>query len=155
MAVREVTVDTNLLMLVVVGSVARERIETHRRLKSFRGGDYDRLLALLGNVRRIWVTPNVLTETSNLLGLDGSDQSRPYAVALRNLIGNSVEVYVPSDLAAGRGEYQYLGLTDAGLLEAAGPSRPLLTVDQRLFSAATAIDPSIAVNVRSLFDHRQ
>lgn len=142
-------------MLVIVGSVARRRIGTHRRLKSFSSGDYDRLLALLDGVLTIWVTPNVLTETSNLLGIDGSDQSRPYAVALRNLIGSGLEVYVPSDVAVARNEYQYLGLTDAGLLEAATPSRPLLTVDQRLFTAAAAIDPSIVANVLSLFEERQ
>ena len=142
-------------MLLIVGSVAREQIETHCRLKSFSSGDYDRLLVLLEGVQSIWVTPNVLTETSNLLRIDGSDQSRPYAVALRNLIGRGLEVYVPSDVAAARSEYQYLGLTDASLLEVATPSRPLLTVDRRLFAAGAAIDPSIVVNVVSLFEDRQ
>ena len=142
-------------MLLIVGSVARKRIESHRRLKSFRIGDYDRLVALLEGMQTIWVTPNGLTEASNLLGIDGSDRSRSYAVALRNLIESGFEVYVPSDVAAARNEYQYLGLTDAGLLEAATPNRPLLTVDQRLFTAAAAIDPSIVVNAVSLFEERQ
>ena len=60
-------IDANLLILLVVGSVDRDLIPKHRRLRRFAVEDYERLLNLIGHFDRVFVTPNTLTETSNLL----------------------------------------------------------------------------------------
>jgi hypothetical protein len=53
-------IDTNLLVLLTVGSVGRDLIAKHRRLREYTAEDYDLLLNLLGNFDRVFVTPNTL-----------------------------------------------------------------------------------------------
>lgn len=61
-------VDANLLTLLVVGSLEPELITKHRRLQGYFREDFDILVGLLENVDKTFVTPNTLTEASNLLG---------------------------------------------------------------------------------------
>lgn len=148
--VREAVVDANLLVLLIVGSVQPELIGRHKRLGQFEVEDYYMLLDLLRDVDRVVVTPNTLTETSNLLGFAGRANTVQLAEGLRRFIDSCAEVYVPSDEAMRRSEFVYLGLTDVGLLEIVSRDRPLLTVDGRLHSAASLIAPEGAVNISSL-----
>ena len=67
MQLNPVLVDAILLVLLIVGRAGRDRIAKHRRLREFSVGDVDRLLEMLRNVNEIVVTPNTLTESSNLL----------------------------------------------------------------------------------------
>ncbi len=60
-------VDSNLLVLLIVGSVGKDLIEKHRRLRQFSVADYDTLADMISKVDRVFVTPNTLTEASNLL----------------------------------------------------------------------------------------
>ena len=60
-------IDANLLVLLVVGSTDRDLIPKHRRLRVFAKEDYDLLIRFITQVDRVYVTPNTLTETSNLL----------------------------------------------------------------------------------------
>ena len=81
--VTETFLDANLIVLLIVGAVGRERISQHKRTRRFPPEDYDRLLDLLER-KRVFVTPNTLTEASNLL------KPRHRAV-LRTLIEESTE----------------------------------------------------------------
>lgn len=137
-------IDTNLLVLLVVGSVDRKAVAKHRRTQTFTAEDYDRLLDAIAEMgRRVFVTPNTLTETSNLL-----KQSRDarFHARLQFLIEQSEEVVVASADAARARSFARLGLTDAALLEAVSAERPLLTVDLDLFAAALAKDAAAALN---------
>ena len=68
-------VDTSLLLLFVVGSVGRNLIAKHRRLQGYSREDYETLVNLLGHVEsHLYVTPNTLTETSNLLAQHGEPE---------------------------------------------------------------------------------
>lgn len=147
MVTSEVVIDANLLVLLIVGSVRRDWVARHKRLNGFSVEDYDLLVELLADTERIWVTPNALAETSNLLGYAGKNDGGPLADGLRQFVDSCVEEYVPSGSAAGRPEYARLGLNDAALLELVSPTRSLLTVDIKLYLAAAAIEPGSAVNV--------
>ena len=136
-------IDTNLLVLLVVGSVDRGLISRHRRSRRFSPDDYDRLLALLEPLDKVLVTPNTLTEASNLLWSSGD--SRPMAY-LRALIENTEEIVVASRAAAQNRMFGRLGLTDAALLEVVSSETPLITVDFDLYGAALAKGEGVAVN---------
>ena len=64
-------VDTSLLMLLVAGTTDRGLIGRHRRLQGYTVEDYDLLLDIAGRPGRVFVTPNTLTEASNLLAQHG------------------------------------------------------------------------------------
>ena len=141
-------IDANLLVLLVVGDVDRNSVSRHRRTRQFMPEDYDRLIRIAGGLNRIFVTPNVLTETSNLL----ADRSDPrFLRRLRVLIDNSDEIVVSSNRAAGNRMFDRLGLSDAALLEAVCADRPLITVDFDLYGAAAAKGEGVAYN----FTHMQ
>ena len=67
MPLRGYFLDSNLLILLVVGSESRDLIPRHRRLQHYPSEDYDILLDILQDADQLFVTPNTLTEASNLL----------------------------------------------------------------------------------------
>ena len=143
---RALFIDTNLLVLLIVGSVGRELITRHRRTKIFVVEDYDRLIRAISRFDTLLVTPNTLTEASNLLGQHGEPQSSQLLLKLRTLIEQSTESVVASVDAARHEAFPRLGLTDAALLEVVSADAPLLTTDLKLYSAALAGGDEAAIN---------
>ena len=147
--VDEAFIDANLLVLLVVGLVDRELVATHRRTQIFTPEDYDRLFRIINVLKRVFVTPNTLTETSNLLKPPRDKQAID---KLRILIEESKEIVVPSATAARNSAFWRLGLTDAALLEVVSAARPLITVDLDLYSAALSKGEEAAFNFTYLQD---
>ena len=139
-------IDANLVVLLVVGLVGRDLIARHRRTKTFLVEDYDRLSRAISRVGNVRVTPNTLTEASNLLGQHGEPQRSRLLLKLRALIEWSPETVVASVDAARHDAFPRLGLTDAALLEVVTADSPLLTVDLDLYVAALAGGDEAAIN---------
>lgn len=144
-------IDANLLILFVVGSVGREFISKHRWLRHFTEEHYDLLITLINEVQ-VFVTPNTLTETSNLLAQHAEPERSVFFNQFRAIIQVSHEIVVASEVASCRSEFGRLGLTDTALLEVITKETPLLTVDFDLYRTALTINPSAAVNFWHLWD---
>ena len=143
-------VDSNLLVLLIVGNVGRHLIQRHRRLQAFTVEDYDALNDLLTTVDQVFVTPNTLTETSNLLAQHREPDRSRFFDMLRHVIETSREIVVASTEASSNDAFTRLGLTDAALLQTLSPTTPLVTVDINLYLAAWAQAPDTAVNFAHL-----
>ena len=143
-------IDANLLLLLIVGSVGRDLIAKHRRLRRFTAEDFDRLINLLDRVEQVFVTPNTLTETSNLLGQHADPERSRFFDRLKFIIQESKEIVVASTVASRNNAFGRLGLTDAALLEVATAETPLVTVDLDLYLAALAKGQDAAVNFTHL-----
>jgi hypothetical protein len=138
---RNVSIDSNLLLLFTVGLTSRSYITRHKRLKAYTIEDFDILASVINGYEDIVLLPHTLTETSNLLRQIDNPMRSDIAHTLRHLILSYNEQHLPSRDAAARPEYTRLGLTDAVLLElsrvAEGRDQPtLLTVDLDLAIAA-------------------
>ncbi|MDE2787696.1 MAG: hypothetical protein OXL37_13670 [Chloroflexota bacterium] len=144
--------DSNLLVLLVVGSVDVAIIPRHRRLQDYTAVDFETLRAILDLGRRIFVTPNTLTEASNLLRQHGEPERSRLMAQLRYLIGQTEEIVITSARASTNPEFQRLGLTDAALLETVSEETPLITVDLNLYLAALAKGEDMAVDFREFMD---
>ena len=118
----------------------------HRRTRRFTVEDYDRLIRATSPVDKLRVTPNTLTEASNLLGQHGEPQRPQLLLTLRALIERSPETVIASEDAVRRDAFPRLGLGDAALLEAVSADAPLLTVDFDLYVAALASGEESAIN---------
>ncbi len=140
--------DTNLLILLIVGGVDTRIIAKHRRLSDYTEDDYVLLLVILEEASQVLVTPNTLTEASNLLAQHGEPERSLLMAGLHYLIDESEEIVVSSALASANSEFQRLGLTDSALLEAISEERPLVTVDMDLYAAALTKGDNVAVNFR-------
>lgn len=132
-----VAVDTNLLLLLVVGRTAPQWIGKHKRLRSYSSSDFNRLVEALSRARQILFTPHCISEVSNLLGHGIAEplRGRLYR-GLRGLLEAGEERFVPSADAAAATEYLRLGVTDAAWLAALDKSTVLLTDDEALKLAA-------------------
>ena len=119
-------IDANLLLLLIVGSVGRDLISKHRRLRRFTVEDFDRLI--------------------NLLAQHGDPERSRFFDRLQFIIQESKEIVVASTVASRNNAFKRLGLTDAALLEVATAETPLVTVDLDLYLAALAKGQDTAVN---------
>lgn len=132
---RGVLVDTNLLMLLLVGVYDRDRVERTRRLQDrFRAEDYDILVAVLGQFETLVITPHILTETSNLLGnaLKGFVKDEVFSIFAALASTDWSEKYEPSSTLVSAPAFLQLGLADMAISEAARGSYLVLTDDARL-----------------------
>ncbi len=144
-------VDSELLVLLVAGRTDRRIVERHRRLVTYSSQDFDQLSNTIGDRGGVvWITPNTLTEASNLLGQHGSPERELLYETLALLIAEGREVLVDSSQASINPLFVQLGLADVALLEVISPDRPLLTVDGRLYAAAIAANPQSATNFNHL-----
>ena len=145
---RPIILDTNLLLLLIVGAASLARSATlkylgmHKRLKDvYTEEDYAILISAIDGAPHIIITPNTMTETSNLLRHIKEPARSEIAIVLRECIKVQREIYINSANASTRNEYIKLGLTDSALLEVAalpddGMPPLLLTTDLDLFIAA-------------------
>ncbi len=150
MALKGIFIDANLLVLLVVGATDQALIAKHRRLRRFTEEDYERLIGLIGQAGQVFLTPNTLTEASNLLAQHPNPARSRFFEVLRHIIKRSEEIVVDSKTAARNKAFVRLGLTDAALLEVVSEETPLVTVDLDLFVAAFAKGKIAALNFTHL-----
>jgi hypothetical protein len=130
-------IDTTLLVLFVVGMTSRDLIAKHKRLRAFSTDDFDLLCRLIADLQGVFVTPNILTESSNWFGYIDEPARTQIFETFRGLILRIPEEYVESRTAAGAKDFLHLGLTDSASLEIASESRSLLTTDLDLYLSAS------------------
>ena len=134
---KPIAVDTNLLLLLTVGQVARNYVEVHKRLRRYKVSDYRLLLDQLDGFSELVLLTHSLAEVSNMLGQGVRAPLHGLLfLRLREIISNCSEIAVPSQTAADHEAYLRLGLTDAAWLCLLDKGAALLTDDQELFHAA-------------------
>ena len=123
--------DTNVLLLFLVGSKYPDRIGT-KRLKAFDVAHLDKVIKICRDHRVHITLPNILTEVSNFLG-SGQQQLVPDGVeTLRDYCGFVREMYVPSPEVVSDPVFSRLGLTDTAILRLADEKVEVLTIDFQL-----------------------
>ena len=133
---RRLILDTNLLLLLIVGSTSKKYISKHKRLKAYSETDFDLLKNFIASVPNVFVTPNTLTETSNLAGQIPEPARTKIFEVFRNYIQSADEHYCESRRAITRKEFIRLGLTDSVILHEMTDDFILLTDDLDLYLAA-------------------
>ena len=136
MSTRSLVLDANVLVLLVVGLTSRSYIRIHSRLSAYTEGDFDLLHAYANAAHRIVVTPNTITEASNLVGQINEPARSKIMHKLRQLTEEVEEIYVESKHAAQEAVFPRLGITDSVLLSREFADAELLTADLDLYVAA-------------------
>lgn len=132
-----VLIDTNLLILLIVGTVNRNRIQNFKRTNQYTPEHYDFLVGILNHFQQWFTVAHVMAEVSNLTDLSGSERTMARQL-LKQTISTMTEAEMPSRLAAEDTLYNNLGLTDAAIAAVVRARRcTLLTDDLDLFLAAT------------------
>lgn len=124
--------DANLLVLWIVGNLDPSRVGA-RRLEAFEPEHLSVLNGITSGFPHHVSTPNVLTETSNLIGAGHQQLCRGACDALGKYIEFLDEVYVPSVETLCDPFFGKLGLADAGLAMLARNGDFVLTADGPLY----------------------
>lgn len=146
--------DTNLLMLLIVGATSRDYISIHKRLANdFTTIEYEMLVDLIGSYSDIVLLPHVVAETSSLVRQVRNPIRREIQVTLIKLIMATVEYPIASVYGAQRDEVSELGITNSVILhflslEELHPT--LMTIDGGLLNRASALGYRV-VDCRSEF----
>ncbi len=137
--VTQIAIDTNLLLLLVVGHVSRPFIRQHKRLAAFTGRDFDQLSIAVIQADSIVTTPNVMTEVSNL-AIQGVLE--PYRSQILEVLvtfsGRMIELYRPTADVLRKEDYIQFGLTDSVWLQILDNDTILMSDDRQLCRAAEA-----------------
>jgi len=131
-----VILDSNLLVLFIVGKTSPGLIEKHRRLQAYSVSDFDLLIEFIAPMSELIVTPNTLTEASNLLKHIAEPARARIAATFRDFIRVADEHYVKSAQAVDQSEFLRLWLTDAVILTELNSHQVLLTAHLDLYLAA-------------------
>lgn len=135
--------DANVLVLLIVGSVDRGSIATHKRTAAFTEVDFDLLIEVIEKFDRLVVTTSVLTETSNLLGQAYGALKQQLLAKLGGFVGTVHEERPASAVVVQERVFIRLGLTDAGLLTCVRQGHYLLTTDLDLYLGAIEISANV------------
>ncbi len=131
-----VLVDTNILLLLLVGRLDRRLIGYHgfKRTRQFSPEDFDLLVGFLKRFSRILVTPHILAEVASLGNQLGEPARSKFFRLLAIALPELEEHYRESQTFLDVGEHIYprLGLTDSLTSLVAGTTRLVLTDDLRL-----------------------
>ena len=134
-----IILDAHLLLLLIVGTTSRDYIAAHRRLRAYTAADFTLLTGLLTAAVKIVVTPNTLTETSNLVAYIAEPARTRIYQTFRAIVAadGTEERYAESKIAVNRKEFERIGLTDSCLLQIATVPHLILTADLELYLAAS------------------
>jgi len=130
-----VLIDTNLLLLLLIGTVDEDLISKfdRTRKRGFSSQDFrllEKLIAFFAN--NVVTTPNVLTEASNLSRKLYGAQREKYFERFNACIQLFSEKYHPSKHCADHPDFGRLGLTDISILRIAEKEILVLTDDFEL-----------------------
>ncbi len=144
-----VVLDTNLLVLLIVGLASPDYILKHKRLeRDFTPDDFEVLGLKIAEFSDIVTLPHILAETSSLLRQHGNPELRHIMSTFRTFIERTVEIPASSLNGARGEEFESLGLTDAVImqfcgLEIDGTKPTLVTTDTRLADRAKSLGYSV------------
>ena len=147
-----ILIDTNILLLLFIGLVNRQRISQFNRTEKFTAEDYDLLQNILPQFQKIVTTPNILTEVNSLANQLGEPERSQCFLIFSQFVPRLDENYIESIIAVTEEKFIKFGLTDCGILNLARDKYLVLTDDFKLANSleSVSIDVINFNNIRTL-----
>jgi len=147
-----ILIDTNILLLYLVGRVNRERISRFKRTAQFLAQDYELLVQITDGFQQIITTPHILTEVNSLANQLGEPERTKCLGIYTQLVLQLTEEYIESTTISKHELFSRFGLTDCGIILTAKDKYLVLTDDLKLhlYLKALEIDTINFNNLRSL-----
>ncbi|MES2390059.1 MAG: hypothetical protein V4555_00350 [Acidobacteriota bacterium] len=111
-----IALDTNLLLLWLVGRTDPSLLHQHKRVSQFQRRDLQRLEDMTELCSGFVTTPHVLTETNNFLDHGAKHRREDLLTTFSRYIDVAEEVREPARLLCRQSSFRQFGLSDAGLL---------------------------------------
>jgi rRNA-processing protein FCF1 len=132
---RALLLDTNLLLLFLIGGKDPQLIVNSRRLNAYEKSDYFLMADFIeaNNFNQLISTPHILAEVSNLLGQESKIIKQAGREAIKEYTQNCEEITHGAYLLVNEPEYHRLGLTDVAIRVASELPAFVLTADAALY----------------------
>jgi len=127
-----IVVDTNLLLVYLVGLYSPDQISEFKRTKAYTIDEFHLLRAVLSHFRLLVTTPNILTEVSNLGSQLPRSHIKGYFQEFRQQLQLLSENYVPASSVCACPYFEQYGLTDSVIAVLSQNQYLVLTADARL-----------------------
>ena len=110
---RGILIDTNLLILLLVGSYDEDKILSFKRTRNHTIEDYEYLKVFLARFENHFYTPNILTEITNLTDSINTEPQYLFFQHIQRVLSVFKEDIVSSDEIMQLKSFLKFGLTDA------------------------------------------
>jgi len=148
--VKSLLLDTNLLLVSLVGQFGPGCVEQFKRTSNYSTTDFDLIQGTISRYAGVCTTPHVIVEVSNLLDHLGKDRRTAARNLLASFADDAPEYFVKSAEVVFTPAYLKLGVTDAALYHIANQhDLVLLTADLELYHYASGLGVQ-AVNFNHL-----
>ena len=145
---KKLLLDSNLLLLYLVGSFQRTLVERFKRTNEFSLGEYDLLASIVRQFQFLVTTPHILTEVSNLSNALPSNIKEIWLQYFALQIDSLEEVRTAASVICRETSYNPFGLTDAALQNASADML-VLSEDFRLTGVLSSLGVA-TINFRDL-----
>ena len=127
-----VFLDSNLLLLLVIGTMDRGLIRKFKRTQGFALTQFDSLVDLISRSGQVYTTPHALTEVSSLANALHESQKQDFSSTFAAIIAALSEHFTPA-LQLSRDALFRFGIADTSILHLPGQVL-VLTEDGRFVS---------------------
>lgn len=147
-----ILIDTNALIILIMGRINPKLINTHRRTSIYDQEDYYNLIEFVKDISKIITLPNILTEVDNLLNSDLGKYHYQYIKVFLEFLKQSNEKYFETKKIIESQHFLNLGLTDSAIIEVAKDCDYLITADSKLsdFAKANSINVIDLVEIKNI-----
>ncbi|MEO8395572.1 MAG: hypothetical protein ABI700_21435 [Chloroflexota bacterium] len=122
-------IDTNLLLLLLLGRFDATRITSDQTTRIYTAEDYLLLELFIEPFPGLLATPNILTEVSNLSGRYKEPLRSLYFQYFAEQIDQFVELFIPSKITSQSEAFIRFGLTDASIFSLLRDNKHLVLTD--------------------------
>lgn len=129
--------DTNVLLVLIVGTLRPDMLSKHARLKAFDSDFFNFVRAQAGADTKHVSTPHILTEVSNLLGSGKQQIVDRGNQVFRNYVAKLNEVYRASKELVDLPVFTSIGLADTSIASLSKGGLRIVTVDWELCNRLT------------------
>lgn len=137
-----VVVDTNLFLLLLLGSFDKIEIGRHRKLQKFTNDDFEKLITLVNKLgKELFITTNIVTEVCNHCANYNSSKNFRFFNYLKHILEAYQEKQSSILTIIGQDETAFLkfGITDASIIDLAKQEILVITDDFPLYHYLTSL----------------
>ena len=142
-----IVIDTNLLLLLLVGFYDKNLIKDFKRTLKYDIDDFERLVNIISYCKnQIYTTPNILTEITNLT--DGINRDSKFFEFIHKFMEQFNEITNPSHsiMTNNLKIFLKLGLADASIADISSERILTITDDLNLYHFLSQSKPTINYN---------
>jgi len=148
---RGIIIDTNLMLVYIVGIYDPDYISQFKRTNKYDIEDFKYIHSVLSYFRKHITTPHIITELSNLSMKIQDNRLVAYFSVFEKLLKEMDEEYINKDEVLGLPLLPKLGITDLTIIEAAKRFKYLVFTDD---FRATGYMRNMRIDVLNLNDIR-